>query len=521
MHARPNVVIVLADDLGFSDIAPYGGEIDTPHLTRLAGRGVRMESYYVTPRCSPSRAALMTGHHPHSVGIGVLTTNNGPKGYPGSLTTEVPTIAERLKEHGYRTGLFGKWHLSSELNTPCETWPTRRGFDEFRGMLQGSSGFFNPPLMAGEARVTNEEMPEDFYLTDDISEHAAEFIKRQAGTSTPFLAMLTYTAPHWPLHAREGEIAKYRERFRGGWTGMPEKRLAGLHQKGLLTEIDSVHHEQDLPEWGEDAAWEVERMAVYAAQVECMDQGIGHVLDTLEEAGIEDDTIVMFFSDNGGCAEELPVHSPSFPKATEPRTTRDGRPVHFGNDPAVMPGPADTFQSYGETWATVSNTPFRKWKRWVHEGGISSPFIVSWPAGGIPTGGEVSCAVGHVIDIVPTVMGILGVEGVGEGENLIDAWRSPVTEGGPERTICWEHIGNSALRRGRWKLVREWGSPWELYDLVADRTESRNLVAEHPELTEDLKREYQAWCQEHGVIDWQDMLDDHIARGSSPEHATG
>lgn len=519
MSTRPNVVIIVADDLGFSDIAPFGGEIDTPHLTRLSDRGMRMSSYYVTPRCSPSRAALMTGHHPHSVGIGVLNTDNGPGGYRGSLTTEVPTLAERMKGHGYATGLFGKWHLSSELTTPCATWPTRRGFDEFRGILQGSSGYFRPALRDGEDRVPEADLPEDFHLTDDISSRATEFIRRRASAGVPFLAMLTYTAPHWPLHARPEEIAKYRDRYRAGWDGMRARRLSGLHRQGLMTGIDAVPaDEQELPAWGEDAEWETERMAVYAAQVEAMDRGIGQVLDTLEEVGIDDDTLVMFFSDNGGCSEELAVDSPDFPKPIEPRTTRAGERVRFGNDPSLMPGPPATFQSYGQSWATISNTPFRKWKRWVHEGGISTPFLVSWPDGGIPTGGTVSSALGHVIDILPTVMDVLGEPDLAEGESLLEAWRSPESAG-EDRTLCWEHTGNSAVRRGRWKLVREWDGPWELYDMDTDRIESRDQASDQPALVADLLQEYQAWADAHGVLPWQAVLDDHVARGLSPHAA--
>ncbi|MDN5821402.1 MAG: arylsulfatase [Brachybacterium sp.] len=519
MTARPNIVIVLADDLGFSDIAPFGGEIDTPNLTRLSDRGIRMSSYYVTPRCSPSRAALMTGQNPHSVGIGVLTTDNRPNGYPGSLSTEVPTIAEHLSGRGYSCGLFGKWHLSSDIENPGETWPTRRGFEEFHGILQGSSGYFRPRLMDGEERVPEHEMTEDFHLTDHVTQRAVDFIRRQGEAETPFLAMLTYTAPQWPLHAREEEIAKYRERYAGGWDGMRQQRLEGLHREGLYSEIHGVADGQELPAWGEHAQWEIERMSVYAAQVEAMDRGIGAVLDSLEETGVAEDTLVLFFSDNGGCAEELPTDNPHFPRKTEPRTTRTGDPVRFGNDPAIMPGPADTFQSYGVNWATVSNTPFRKWKSWVHEGGISTPFLASWPAGGIPSGGAVSPDLGHITDILPTVLDIVGADRVGVGRSLLSSWQHPDQEG-PERTLCWEHIGNAAVRRGRWKLVREWGSPWELYDLTTDRIEAHDLSPQHPELVAELEQVYSQWCEEQGVIDWQDVLDDHAARGLAPGQAT-
>lgn len=517
----PNIVVILADDLGYSDIAPFGGEIDTPSLARLADRGIRMSSYYVTPRCSPSRAALLTGHHPHSVGIGVLTTDNRPNGYAGSLTTEVPTLAEHLSERGYATGLFGKWHLASEFQVPSATWPTRRGFDEFRGIMQGASSFYNPPLMQGEERIPADQLPDDFYFTDDITEQGAGFIARHAAAEEPFFLFLTYTAPHWPLHAREEDIAKYRERFAAGWEELRDARLERLRAEGMLPEVDHLPSAQVLPAWEESRSdWEIERMSVYAAQVESLDRGVGRILDALAEAGVDDDTLVVFLSDNGGCAEELPPGVGIFPPTICPRETRAGEPVVLGNDPAVMPGGEGTYQSYGQNWATVSNTPFRLWKRWVHEGGISTPFIASWPAGGVDAGGAISHVVGHVTDIVPTVLDIVGAPAATEGQSLLPVWRNPSVEGS-ERTLFWEHIGNAAVRRGRWKLVREWGGAWELYDIAADRIESDDRASAEPAVVAELEAAYDEWAASHGVIPWQEVLDDHESRGIPKERAVG
>jgi arylsulfatase len=518
--STPNIVVILADDLGYSDIGPFGGEIDTPHLQRLADRGVRMSSYYVTPRCSPSRAALLTGRHPHSVGIGVLTTDHRPNGYPGSLSTDVPTLAERLKQRDYATGLFGKWHLASEFVVPSPTWPTRRGFDEFRGILPGATSFYQPPLVEQETRVPAEELGEDFYFTDDITASGERFIRSHAG-SDPFFLFMAYTAPHWPLQAHEDEIAKYRERFRKGWTAIREERLARLAGSGLVTSVSSPPADQPTPDWSDDEAdWQVERMAVYAAQVASLDGGVGRLLDALDETGVAEDTIVLFFSDNGGCAEELRPGMDVFSELVCPRTTRDGQPIAIGNDPDIMPGSPLTYQSYGANWATVSNTPFRLWKRWVHEGGISTPFIVSWPAGGVPAGGAISHSTGHVVDIVATVMDAVGAEHDTEGISLLDAWRNPdeVHDG---RAMFWEHVGNAAVRRGEWKLVREWSGPWELYDIVADRGEAHDVAAERPELVEELRALWESWASEHGVIPWEDVLADHDARGLPRAHAVG
>ncbi|GAA4045595.1 arylsulfatase [Agromyces indicus] len=520
--SRPNVIIILADDLGFSDIGPFGGEIDTPSLQRLADRGIRMSSYYVTPRCSPSRAALLTGHHPHSVGIGVLTTDNRPTGYPGSLTTTVPTLAERLSEQGYTTGLFGKWHLASEFVTPSETWPTRRGFDEFRGILPGASSFYQPPLVSGEERLPKEALGEEFHFTDDISEHGADFVRRHAATGDPFFLFLTYTAPHWPLHARDEEIAKYRERFADGWDAIRSERLRRLQSDGLIPTVDHLPPGVILPDWSDvdGREWQTERMAVYAAQVEALDRGVGRVLDALADAGVEDDTLVLFMSDNGGCAEELPPGISIFGELTCPTKTRTGEPVVVGNIPDVMPGPENTYQSYGREWATVSNTPFRMWKRWVHEGGISTPFIASWPSGGIPTGSAISHSIGHVIDIVPSVLEAAGSSSDTEGESLLQLWRDPAASSG-NRTLFWEHIGNAAVRRGRWKLVREWGGSWELYDIEADRIESDDLSGSRPDVVAELAAAYDEWARSHGVIPWQDVLDDYESRGVPAAHAVG
>lgn len=525
---RPNVIIIVADDLGFSDIAPYGGEIDTPALQRLSDRGVRMSSFYVTPRCSPSRASLLTGKHPHSVGIGVLTTDNRPNGYAGSLRTEVPTLAERLKERGYATGIFGKWHLASEVHIPSETWPTRRGFDEFRGILQGASSFYAPPMIEGETRLSADELGDDFFFTDDVTGSGVDFIQRHSSEEAPYFLLLTYTAPHWPLHAAEPDIAKYRERFAAGWNAVREQRLRRLQETGIVPTVDHLPPTPALPEWDDEkAAWEIERMAVYAAQVESLDRGIGRVMEAVKASGEEEDTLVLFFSDNGGCSEELPPGVNFFAEAVAPRTTRSGAPVRFGNDSDVMPGGEDTYQSYGEQWATVSNTPFRMWKRWVHEGGISTPFIASWPAGGVRVDGGLAHGVGHITDIVPTVLGAIDtadVPGVGgvdfDGESLLRVWRAGGDDVG-ERTLCWEHVGNAAIRRGDFKLVREWGGPWELYDIATDRTESVDLGESYPDLVAELAAEYEAWARAHDVIPWQDVLDDYAARGIHPMRAMG
>lgn len=512
MTRSPDVLVILADDLGFSDLAAFGGEISTPALDRLARRGVRMSSFYVTPRCSPSRAALLTGRHSHEVGVGVLTSDDRPHGYRGSLDPAAPTLAERLRGAGYTTALAGKWHLSSNTSAPDETWPTRRGFDEFYGVLPGAVSYYAPPLVDGEERLPPSATEGDYYLTDDLTRYARGFVRRAHASGRPWFLYLAYTAPHWPLHAREADVARYRERYRAGWDRLRERRLARQHHLGLATAGDLPRRDPRVPAWFEarDPEWEVERMAVYAAQVEAMDRGVGVLLDQLAAQGTLDDTLVVFCSDNGACAEELPPPSGRLPADAAPPETRDGRPVRVGNSPDVVPGPEDTYASYGRSWAHLSNTPFRMYKRWVHEGGIASPLVASWPAGGVLSG-HLAGGPGHVVDIAPTVLQAVGSDAAGmAGVSMLDQWRGADAV---ERPLFWEHLGNAAVRYGRWKLVREAGRPWELYDVVADRGETRDLAGEHADAVARLELRWNRWARSAGVIEWDRLLEYYRARG--------
>ncbi|MEU6642725.1 arylsulfatase [Saccharomonospora sp. NPDC046836] len=500
---RPaNVVVVLADDLGYSDLGAFGGEIRTPNLDALARDGVRMTSFYNTARCSPSRASLLTGRDPHETGIGVLTDDERPHGYPGSLSTAVPTVAEHLSAAGYRTCLSGKWHLSSDTATPNDTWPTRRGFDEFYGILAGADDYFHPRgLFHGEQR---QEIPgEGFYLTDAISDHAVRFVETCTRGSDPFFLYLAYTAPHWPLHAPEDVVRRYERQYLAGWDTLRDGRLARMRELGLLGD-ESPLTPRDAGErpWNAvpDREWEARRMAVYAAQIEIMDAGIGRVVEALRAADALDDTLIVFLSDNGGCAEELPPPDAVHFRARQPAHTPDGRPMRLGNEPSIVPGPADTFASYGRAWANLSNSPFRLYKRWVHEGGISTPLIAHWPAGGL-AGGTVVSRPFQLTDIAPTLAEVAGTGPLeSRGESMVDTWRGGPTD--EDRTLYWEHIGNAAIRHGSLKLVRTAGGPWELYDLDVDRSELHDLAPGRPDDVERLAARWQAWADRTGVIPW-------------------
>ncbi|MFI5610331.1 arylsulfatase [Amycolatopsis sp. NPDC051903] len=498
-----NVVLILADDLGFSDLGCYGGEIDTPHLDRLGRGGVRMSAFYNTARCSPSRASLLTGRHPHETGVGILNDDQRPWGYAGSLDPAVPTVAELFREAGYATCLSGKWHLSAQTDVPDETWPTRRGFDEFHGILGGAGDYFHPrALYSGEQR---QPIPgAGYYFTDAVGRHAADFVARQAGAGKPFFLYLAFTAPHWPLHAPEEDVRGYEGRYDEGWDTLRQRRFKRLAAEGLVGD-DAVLSPRDArePAWADAAhrEWQARRMSVYAAQVTAMDRAIGHVLSTVEEAGVADDTLVVFLSDNGASAEDLPpFDAPKF-RERQPSHTVDGAPMRIGNEPAIAPGGADTFASYGRAWANLSNTPFRLYKRWVHEGGIATPLLVSWPAGGLANG-TVAHAPHQLTDVLPTLLDAAGLEvPAGPGTSMLPEWRGEPADDG--HTLFWEHIGNAAARRGRWKIVREAGGPWELYDLAEDRAELHDLAAGWPALVAELAAAWQRWAEEVGVIPWE------------------
>ncbi len=518
MTERPNVLLIMNDDMGYSDIGCYGGEIQTPNLDRLAASGLRLTQFYNTPRCSPSRASLLTGLYPHQTGIGILTYPTGPEGYAGDLNEDCVTIAEVLHDAGYRTYLSGKWHVSSNLTEPTGSWPLQRGFDEFYGTIIGAGSFYYPnTLTRGNDNIDHEaEKDPEFFYTDAISDQAAEYIREHAKqhTDKPFFQYVAYTAPHWPLHAHEEDIAKYRGRFDAGWDALREQRLqrmvdAGLVDRGwLLTDRDPTQ-----PPWTDasDKDWLLRCMEVYAAQVDRMDQGIGRILEALEETGQLDNTLIVFLSDNGACAEDIPenvrieelVNDLMLARAR----TRDGEEVVAGNFPHIKPGPENTYQSYGIAWANLSNTPFRRYKHWTHEGGVSTPLIMHWPAG-INDDGGLRHTPGHIPDIMATIVDVTGASYPDrhhghdippmEGQSLRAIFGNDELA---ERPLFWEHEGNAAVRLGKWKLVREYPHGWELYDMEADRTEMHDIASERPDLVADLSAQYDAWAARCGVID--------------------
>lgn len=517
MSKKPNIVLILNDDMGYSDIGCYGGEIETPNLDRLAVNGLRFSQFYNTARCSPSRASLLTGLHPHQTGIGILTYNFGPEGYSGNLNKNCVTIPEALKSNGYRTYMSGKWHVAGSLVEPSDAWPLKRGFDDFFGTIIGAGSFYDPnTLTRGDQNIEHEAKQDpEFFYTDAISDQAAGTIRKhsQEHRDKPFFQYVAYTAPHWPLHAHEEDIKKYKGRFDKGWDQLRAERMERLVEAGILdASWKLTDRDPTQPEWenAEHRDWLLRCMEVYAAQVDRMDQGIGRILDALEETGQMEDTLVIFMSDNGACAEDIPegvtvdelVNNLMIAKSH----TRSGEPVQFGNNPALMPGPENTYQSYGTAWANLSNTPFRLYKHWIHEGGISTPLVMHWPKG-IKEKGGIRHTPGYLPDIMATILDITAtsypqnyqgnVIAPLEGSSLRPAFDADCIE---RPSMFWEHEGNAAVRIGKWKLVKRYPDPWELYDMEQDRTETVDLAVRHPEMVADMSAQYDAWAARCGVI---------------------
>lgn len=475
--ARPNIVLIMADDMGYSDIGCYGSEIQTPHLDRLARQGLRFTQFYNNAKCIPTRVSILTGVY--------------PRGERPRLTTNMVTVAELLRGAGYQTALSGKWHLGAN---PSQR-PIDRGFDEFYGLLDGCCNYFNPaqrdpPSEGGRIRIFAHndrritKFPEDFYTTDAFTDHAIATLRGFAGTGKPFFLHLCYTAPHSPMHARPEDIARYQGKYVAGWAALRQQRYARqlelklLDPKWELPGPDALVYNWDQS----DQKWEDRRMAVYAAMVDRMDQDIGRVLQTLQELKVETNTVVIFLSDNGSSSEES-----------------------GGRDTSQMAGPKSSYMNVGPGWAWAHNTPFRRYKLWVHEGGIATPFIVRWP--GVVKPNTLTHQVGHIIDVLPTCLELAGAKYPREfqgkailpvdGRSLVPAFRGQ--EVPPPGLLFWEQDGNRAVRQGKWKLV--WDvelKRWELYDLEADRTETRDLVTKFPAKVAELAAAYDSWARSTG-----------------------
>lgn len=523
--SRPNMIVIMGDDIGYSDLGAYGGDTDTPHLDALAARSVRFDNFYNMSRCCPSRASLLTGRYPHRVNM----TGNGT-----SLSLDTPTVAEQLRAGGYATTMIGKWHLTAAepLTPPAEhlkwlnhqghfdrdfgdrrTYPVSRGFDYHWGIIWGVCDYYDPFSLV-ENYTPVRELPKDFYLTDAISDHAVEQVGKLGRGDKPFMMYLAYTAAHWPLMAPEAVIQKYLPRFEDGWDAMRKRRYARQVKLGLvdpkidpLPPLDDDYAENAKTAWNaltpEHRAQQVRKMATHAAMIDIMDQGIGRVVQALKDSGAHDNTVILFLVDNGA-SPEIMVR----PGYDRPSETRDGRKVGYGEYPGGI-GTELNQTGIGAQWASAANTPFHWWKAESYQGGTHTPFFISWPAGMKGREGRVVRQGAHVIDITPTLLELAGVSPSPKGTPMDGKSFAGALTGKAlpkPRPFFFEHYGARAVIDGQWKLVSlaPHGSEqvyrqWALYDLASDRTETRDLAGRHPEIVGRLAEEWRDWAMSVGL----------------------
>lgn len=523
---RPNIVIIMADDMGYSDAHCMGSEIDTPNLDRLAKNGIRFTQFYNTARCCPTRASLLTGLYSHQADVGHMTGDRtDQQGYRNELSHEAATIPEVLKPAGYATYAVGKWHVTSKAGpkSPKDNWPKQRGFDHYYGTIMGGGSYFDPSMLTRENTpitpvIDPDYQPDHFYYTDAIADNAASFVYQQHETDStqPFFMYVAFTSPHWPLHAPAEAIAKYKGKYDAGYEPIRAARFARMKELGI---VDPKWELSPAPgKWADTQhkEWEARCMEVYAAQIDRMDTGIGKIIDALDHTAQLDNTLIMFLQDNGACAEDTgrethadrmnapttqPMRPAQIQTQTFPMYTRDGRPIKDG--PTIMPGGDDTFMAYGRGWANVSNTPFREYKHWVHEGGISTPLIAHWP-NGISRKNELEKQPGHLIDLMATCVDLAHAKFPQQkfpmqGVSLVPAFSGKSLE--REKPIFFEHEGNRAIRDGEWKLVAKGiNGKWELYNITSDRSEMHDLASEQPDRVKELSTAWQTWAEKSQVL---------------------
>jgi len=500
----PNVVLILCDDLGYSDLGCFGSEIHTPNLNRLAEEGLRMTQFYNAAKCCPTRASLLTGLNQFQAGVGHMDSNLGTPEYQGFLNDRCITLAELLKNAGYNTYMSGKWHVGREKGH----WPLDRGFDRYYGLIDGATNYYN--IIAYDDTTKRKiflsdstciEIPgptesdwaknQGFYTTDAFTDYALRFLTIQEKKENPFFLYIAYNAPHWPLHAFPEDIEKYTGRYSKGWDSLRIERYQkqidlGIIDPGLeMAPLDSFVVPWNEAEEHTKREFELE-MALYAAVVDRMDQNIGRVISKLEDMDVLKNTLIIFLSDNGGCHT-----TPAF--------------EHLQG----TPGGPNSFPCYGFMGAEVSNVPFRYYKQFIHEGGISTPFIAYYS--NMISPGAISGQPAHIIDIMPTISDLCDIpypdEFKGKNINPLQGESlKPVFQGkeiNRLKPLFWEHMGSRGVRNGDWKLVssrRE--NVWELYNMETDRTELNNLADHYPEKRDHMIQLYEEWAEENGILPW-------------------
>lgn len=505
---RPNILLILADDLGYSDLGCYGGEIQAPNLDKLASEGIRFTQFYNAARCCPSRASLLTGQYPHKAGINGMGVN---------LNLNAATIAEVLKENGYHTGMSGKWHLSltkalQDQNehlrwlahqtdhgpfSPLRNYPCNRGFEEHYGVIWGVVNYFDPfSLVHNQEPI--KEVPADFYMTDFVTQKSLDLIDEFGEDGNPFFLYVAHTTPHWPLHALPRDIGKYKNHYKDGWDVLREKRYQKMIDLKLIDPKTCK-----LPPNSSGKAWadcnekekESANMAVHAAMVDHLDQGVGKIIKKLKEKKIYDNTVIIFLSDNGASYER--GYPPGFDR---PAFTRDSVEIEYNSN---NPGAQTTWNYLGNAWASAVNTPFRFWKKESFEGGTCTPFIIHWPDGLRKKENSINRGVGHVIDVLPTCLKIANAEYPKEvnglrtskpdGKDLLPLILGKTTS--IHDTLYWEHEGGRAIRVGDWKMSSLKKSKWELFNLAEDRSESFNLADQFSSKVKALDEAWNKWAK--------------------------
>lgn len=527
-RSAPNIILILADDLGYSDIGCYGGEIRTPNLDRLAAGGLRFSRFYNTSRCCPTRAALLTGQYNHNAGIGNMTSDQELPGYRGALGRDVVTIAEVLKDAGYRTAMSGKWHVSNTIEaptreaqlrwlnhqaerplfSPIDQYPVNRGFEKYFGTIWGVIDFFDPfSLVSGTEPV--KQVPEGYYHTDAINDTAAKYVREFSKGEKPFFIYVAQNAPHWPLQAKPADIEKYKYTYTAGWDAIRKARYERLVRYGLVDPEKaplSPRVKNDLSwENNPDKTWDARAMAVHAAMVDCMDQGIGRIVAALKETGELNNTLILFLSDNGASPEDCSRYGKGFDR---PGETRGGKEIVYPTDKKTMPGPQTTFASIGERWANVANTPYRYAKMESYEGGVRTPMIAYWPEG-IKNKGGISPQTGHVMDLMATFIELAGAKYPSEyngnrilpvqGKSLAAAFKGRKPAG--HEYLFNEHMNARYVRSREWKLVSlTRDTTWRLYRINEDETELNDLAARYPEVVKDLQARWRQWAVSNRVL---------------------
>lgn len=516
---KPNVLLIVVDDMGYSDMGCFGGEIETPNLNRMAQEGVRFAQFYNSGRSCPSRAQLLTGCYPHTCGI---------TGMGLSLTKDCVTIPEALKSAGYKSAMSGKWHLSltkgignnadqmkwlSHQDTfdnrpfaPLDTYPCNRGFDDHIGTIWGVVNHFDPfSLVHNEEPIYTDAIPSDFYSTDFITDRAIDYIDGFAEGKDPFFLYVAYNAPHWPLHAKPADIAKYKGKYDGGWDKMRKDRYSRMVELGLvLPEETPEASNASGRDWEKEADKEFQaaNMEVHAAMIDCVDQGVGRIMEELKAKGLYENTIVMFTSDNGASSENYSIGD-----FDRHNMTRDGQNVVHNSR---TPGDELSYNYLGTGWAGAVNTPYRYWKVESFHGGTATPTIIQWPAGMKARKGSIERRPCHYIDFMPTCLELAGAKYPHvyngnsiqnlpeEGESLVPLLTGEGTFDS-ERTLFWEHEGGKAVRKGNWRLTQLRGGKWQLFELSHDLSETTDLSAQYPDKVAELKKLWNEWARSVGL----------------------